>query len=195
MMPMNNIQYYDYPEKILFKQVYADLDKQIAKEGHGHLSEIRWLKGIDFRPSRNDAIAFLKEYNKGNCGCLAVKYIEVPSGVSTDAYAKCLDRYQRASKKLMDLKKENFISDMHSEYFECRNCGSKINREVFLSNHPDSKRCPVCSADLRPASQLERIQNERKALDDLYDQMTKEKRRIMKCNPTIRWLVRIEFCA
>lgn len=62
MKPMSNIQYYDYPEKILFKQVYEDLDKQIAKEGHGHLNEIRWLKGTDFRPSREDAVAFLKCY-------------------------------------------------------------------------------------------------------------------------------------
>ena len=191
---MDNIRYYDYPEKIHFKQVYVDLDNQITKEGHGHLNEIRWLRGTDYRPSRDDAIDFLEEYDKGNCKCLAVKYIEALPGVSTDAYAKCLDRYQRAAEKLMDIKKENCIFDIHSEYFKCENCGSTINYKAFMSKHSNSKRCPVCYADLRPASQLERIKNEQKALDDLYNQMTKEKHRIMKCKPTIRWLVKIEFC-
>ena len=63
----------------------------------------------------------------------------------------------------------------------------------MLKGRAAPNRCPVCGAELRPASKLERIENARKAVDEIDRKLAEEERRMAKRNGTVRWLVKIEF--
>ena len=68
-----------------------------------------------------------------------------------------------------------------------------MNRAAMLKGRSAPNRCPVCGADLRPASKLERIENARRTVDEIDRKLAEEERCMAKRNGAVRWLVKIEF--
>lgn len=191
----HNIQHYDYPENVDQKKVFRDLANYVQHEAWqegGHLNEIRWLDAKPL-PSRDDAEAFLDKHDKGWYDCLAVRYLEIDRRNPTRAYAELLERRRKAYGRFATLNGELYISTISSGYVGCKNCGSKMNRAAMLKGRSAPNRCPVCGAELRPASKLERIENARKAVDEIDRKLAEEERRMAKRNGAVRWLVKIEF--
>lgn len=191
----HNIQHYDYPENVDRKKVFADLNNYVRHEAWqegGHLNEIRWL---DAKPllNRDDAENFIDKHDRGWYDCLAVRYLEIDRHNPTRAYTELLDRRRKAYGRFTTLNGEVYISTISSAYVGCKRCGSKMNRVAMLKGKTEANRCPVCGADLRPASKLERIENARKAIGEIDQKLAEEELRMAKRNGTVRWLVKIEY--
>ena len=94
----------------------------------------------------------------------------------------------RDSRKCNELSAAFHFANAKSEYIGCKNCGSKIARKYLRRNF-----CPVCDADLRPETTLNRIAALRtkaeKSSDALKAELTKQ---ALKAK-NVRWLVKIEF--
>ena len=82
--------------------------------------------------------------------------------------------------------KEHMPNRVKAELIGCKNCNSKIAKKYLRGAH-----CPVCHADLRPKSTIERIEGydaKIVELDKRYKEL--EKKQTGKC--PIRWLVKVE---
>ena len=186
----HTIQYYDYPENTDKKKVEQELANYVAKrcfqEG-GHLSKIRW---IDSEPCANDDEAHekIERLDKGWYDCIAVKYYDAYNVPETEKMKALRAANTQAYCKYKELASAFHFANAKAEYIGCKNCGSKIARKYLRRNF-----CPVCNADLRPETTLNRIaalkEKADKSSDTLKAELTKQ---AMKAK-NVRWKIKIEF--
>lgn len=186
----HTIQHYDYPGNADKKKVEQKLANYVAKrcfqEG-GHLSKIRW---IDSEPCANEDEAHekIERLDKGLYDCIAVKYYDTCNVPETEKIKTLRAASTQAYRKYNELSVAFHFANAKSEYIGCKNCGSKIARKYLRRNF-----CPVCDADLRPETTLNRIAALRtkaeKSSDALKAELTKQ---ALKAK-NVRWLIKIEF--
>lgn len=186
----HTIQHYDYPGNADTKKVEQELANYVAKrcfqEG-GHLSKIRW---IDSEPCANEDEARIKieHLDKGWYDCIAVKYYDAYNIPETEKIKALRAANTQAYCKYNELASAFHFTNAKAEYIGCKNCGSKIARKYLRRNF-----FPVCNADLRPETTLNRIAALKakadKSSDTLKAELTKQ---AMKAK-NVRWLVKIEF--
>ena len=126
--------------------------------------------------------------SKGWYDCIAVKYYDTCNVPETEKIKTLRAASTQAYRKCNELSAAFHFANAKSEYIGCKNCGSKIARKSLRRNF-----CPVCDADLRPETTLNRIAALRakaeKSSDALKAELTKQ---ALKAK-NVRWLVKIEF--
>lgn len=186
----HTIQHYDYPVNVDKKKVEQELANYVAKrcfqEG-GHLSKIRW---IDSEPCANEdeACKKIEHLDKGWYDCIAVKYYDAYNIPETEKIKALRAANTQAYCKYNELASVFHFANAKAEYIGCKNCGSKIARKYLRRNF-----CPVCNADLRSTTTLNRIvalkEKADKSSDALKAELTKQ---AMKAK-NVRWKIKIEF--
>lgn len=188
----HNIEYFDYDISKNPKDIEANLANYVQHETWqegGSMSPIRWLKQSPL-PDRNAAEQFIKRHDKRWYDCLAVRYKEP---VMTQAIRDAQKAEAAAWKKYNDLGNEIYVTTLTSEFISCKVCKSKLNRKMLAipqSGIPKNV-CPVCHAELRPKSTLERIDRAKKAAEKASEHTNEVARKSKKQN--VRWLVKIEY--
>lgn len=104
---------------------------------------------------------------------------------------KAMENLKEQMKAARD-KKEDFIRShqpnrVKAEFIGCPHCGSKIAKKYL-----NGVRCPVCRADMRPKSTLERIDGYDKKIRDL-EKRYKEAEKKMASKAALKWCVKLEF--
>lgn len=188
----HNIEYFDYDICKNPKDIEANLANYVRHETWqegGSMSPIRWLKQSPL-PDRNAAEQFIKRHDKRWYDCLAVRYKEP---VMTQAIRDAQKAEAAAWKKYNDLGNEIYVTTLTSEFISCKVCKSKLNRKMLAIPKIGIPKnvCPVCHAELRPKSTLERIDRAKKAAEKASEH-TNEVARKSK-NQKVRWLVKIEY--
>ena len=89
------------------------------------------------------------------------------------------------------LERENKIyysfENTKSKHVACKYCGSRLATAHIRSNF-----CPLCRADLRPASARNAIATSEKMIKDIDEKIkTMERKQTKKSK--IKWLVKIEY--
>lgn len=194
----HNIKYFEYPENVNKISVQKKLDDYVAHEDWqegccGLHHRIRWLDPIC--GSQEEAESYIEANDRRDYDCLAARFRteSIPNGKLEqlqDKYWKCKRVYATA------LHGDNYPATRKSKYIGCPSCGSKLNRE-FLAKKEKPNICPVCSADVRPASLRSRDTarfakakaNKEKAEKELKD----EKKKLANSSKNIRWMVKIEY--
>ena len=188
----HNIEYFDYDICKNPKDIEANLANYVRHETWqegGSMSPIRWLKQSPL-PDRNAAEQFIKRHDKRWYDCLAVRYKEP---VMTQAIRDAQKAEAAAWKKYNDLGNEIYVTTLTSEFISCKVCKSKLNRKMLAIPKIGIPKnvFPVCHAELRPKSTLERIDRAKKAAEKASEH-TNEVARKSK-NQKVRWLVKIEY--
>lgn len=188
----HNIEYYDYPETDGKKEIEAELASYVQHETWqegGSMSPIRWLKQSPL-PDRDAAEQFIKRHDKGWYDCLAVRYKEP---VMTQAIRAAQKAEAAAWKKWRDLDNEVYVTTLTSEFISCKACKSRLNRKMLAIPKIGilGNACPVCHAELRPKSTLERIDRAKKAAEKASEHTNEVARKNKKQN--VRWLVKVEY--
>lgn len=188
----HHIEYFDYDISKNPKDIEANLANYVQHETWqegGSMSPIRWLKQSPL-PDRNAAEQFIKRHDKGWYDCLAVRYKEP---VMTQAIRDAQKAEAAAWKKYNDLDNKIYVTTLTSEFISCKVCKSKLNRKM-LAIHKigiPKNMCPVCHAELRPKSTLERIVRAKKAAEKASEHTNEVARKSKK--QKVRWLVKIEY--
>lgn len=185
----HNIHFAEYSENVNKKQVQAEWDDYAAKEDwqegcSGLGSDIRWIDHIC--ESREEAEEYIRSHDKGWYDQLAVKFRK-----PTNESAKTKDLRTRMSiayKKYNDLARKVHYAGCVSEFISCRACKSKIATHYIRSN-----LCPVCGADLRPATTIARETAAKAKAEELEKKLAAEQIKDAKKKGEIRWLVKIEY--
>lgn len=188
----HNIEYFDYDISKNPKDIEANLANYVQHETWqegGSMSPIRWLKQSPL-PDRNTAEQFIKRHDKRWYDCLAVRYKEP---VMTQAIRDAQKAEAAAWKKYNDLDNEIYVTTLTSEFISCKVCKSKLNRKMLAIPKIGIPKnvCPVCHAELRPKSTLERIDRAKKAAEKASEHTNEVARKSKK--QKVRWLVKIEY--
>lgn len=183
------IRYYDCKERDK-KAEEASLAEYVENEcwqEGGHISPIRWLSHEPFA-CKDDAKKFLEQQDKGWYDCLAVRY---KAPLDTKVLRDAQKAEAVAWSKYNALQSADYPSTLSSEFISCRNCHSKLNRLALMQ--PGNRRniCPVCKADLRPQSTLDRINRALKATEKAQKRTRQAERNAKK--QEVRWLIKIEY--
>lgn len=182
----HNIEYYDYDEKIDKVKVELDLNAHAACAGRGEGStglgsKIRWLDKVC--DTEADAHDYIKSVDKGWYDQIAVRY-RVP--IETAKVKGLRNRLNEARKNASEINAVIHYSTVKAAFVSCPNCKSKISRPYIKSNF-----CPVCRADLRPATVLARVKKAAQKCLDLEDKLRQAEREAAK-KGKVRWLIKIE---
>lgn len=170
------------------KSVELNANEEAMHEGwlegsSGLDSKIIWREDLVF-DSYKQAVKFVeKESNKTDYLQIAVLFKEAKE---TKTMKNKKAQADKAFKELEDLKKEDFFKNRKSKTVACPHCESKVNVTYVRYN-----KCPVCGTDLRSKSVKDRIENKRKKVNQLYDEL-EEMRKNTK-NYTLKWLVKYEY--
>lgn len=187
---MHNIEYATYPLNVNRRKVEAEWDDYVAHEDWqegacGLPNHIRWIEdGIS--DDYEDAEARIRKLDNHCYDQLAVKY-KHHKQCTTKRYQTLKDRFDVACKSLREKKEKVHYSakNVSSEFVGCKHCGSKLATKYIVSNC-----CPVCRADLRPASTLQGIERAEAKVEEIRKQMREEEK---KAKYEICWLVKIEY--
>lgn len=154
--------------------------------------EVISVKSVGLTP--NHALMTMKRTRKSNGWTrdgmigIAVKYYDAYNVPETEKIKALRAANTQAYCKYKELASAFHFANAKAEYIGCKNCGSKIARKYLRRNF-----CPVCNADLRPETTLNRIaalkEKADKSSDTLKAELTKQ---AMKAK-NVRWKIKIEF--
>ena len=179
------------PKNIIIAEMNEICEHETYREGGGGLvSPIRFVdKLLD---SYDEALDWIEHNDKGNYDSVAVKYkyheVKNPPQYLIKAEKKASDLW----KKLSGVEHEIYYGEhpVTSNRISCKVCGSAIASYYFKR----SNFCPVCHADMRPATVLDRIKNLKAKLTEARKVEAEMNRKCRKSAPyTEYWLVKIEF--
>lgn len=189
----HNIRYADYAENVNKKKVQDDWNNYVAhedwQEGASGASPIRWINQTC--DSYEAAENFIKSHDNGWYDCLAVKYRSFSKVKPSAKFLELEERVAKCRAALNEKTSKFHFADVKSEFIGCKNCGSKIAKAFLKRNY-----CPVCNADMRPASTLSSIEAAQTALKKAEATLKAEREKFnQKCKEKaeIRWLVKIEY--
>lgn len=184
----HNVEYADYPEAVDKKKIQQMWDHTAAcagrKEGGGGLySKIQWLPVIC--ASYEEAEVYIQRHDDGNYRQLAVRY----RAPADEAPQYLVDARLALGESRMRLSKANafHFSTAKSAFIGCKACGSKLSREHLRSNF-----CPLCRADLRPASKLAEVKRVQAVVQKAEKRLEDAEKRAA-ANGKLRWLVKVEY--
>lgn len=186
---MHNILYYSFPESEKCEEIEQELSVYVSHQTYqegGHMSKIRWLK----RTPLDDVDAadeYLKKNDSGWYDCLAVRYKEP---LDNAKLREAQRKVNAAWAKVRTMEQEKYVDFLKSQFISCKECGSKLNRIFLAKPGMRVNKCPVCGAELRPKSMLDRIEKAKLAAKKAEMQY---KEIAQKSKSRIMWRVKIEF--
>ena len=187
---MHNIIHRSYPENVNKASVQKELDHLAAMEDwqegcSGLGSPIRW---IDVTLADYDhALQYIEDHDNGWYDQLAVKYKDYPRSTKmSKAMADLRTRFDAAVASKNKIAQDGSIKNRTSEYIGCPKCGSKLKASYLRG-----ESCPLCRADLRSPTTLDRLNKAQQRMEELQRKMEEQHKKETK--PVVRWLVKAEY--
>ncbi len=190
---MHNLCHFEYseatPKSTIIREANAYVQAQTFEEGGSGIDGIRFLSPIC--ESREEAEAYLKANDTHWYDQLAVHFKKYPR-VERDATKKISELQKRLSAGNARLEKivdESRVQNRTSAMIGCPKCKSSLSRTYLRG-----QICPLCHADLRSKTNLDRIKAAEANVADLQRQIKAETTaEAQKKKPAIYWLVKIEY--
>jgi hypothetical protein len=159
----------------------------------GQIHTIRWIERT-ICDNEDAAYTFINENDKGWYDNLAVRFYDYSSVnmKKTKKVETLEERVKTLRSRLHTLETTPYAETLTStEFVGCKHCGSKIATKFLKGNH-----CPVCGADMRPKTTLDRIASTKARIATTEDEIREEKKSLQmkqRKNAKVEWLVKIEF--
>lgn len=192
----HNIKYFTYNENCNKKQVQRELDDFVADEdwqegASGLICPIRWLENVGVCDNYTKAKQFIQASDRHNYDCLAVRYKEGNKDVEDkDKKLKELtEKCEKVYQAQVQLEQAYHFYNVKSETIGCKKCGSKIASKYMRTRN----NCPVCYADMRPQTTLDRIKALEEKSSECEKQMIARMDELAKKSSKVKWLVKIEY--
>lgn len=168
-------------------QVAANVIDCVRHSGDRYGTDIVRMPTDKVFDTYDDAIAYIEEVDKHFYDGIAVKYYDYfyvdDNAKIKELRAKIADTVQREK----DYIAKHSVKNKKAESIGCRKCGSRLNKELLRS-----ERCPLCNADLRSDTTLERIASFHTKVEE-YDKKIKLEQVKRKNKARILWLVKYEY--
>lgn len=187
----HEIKYFTYPYKCNKVQVQNELADWVRRkcweEGGGMNGSIRWIDRETYN-SYNAACEAISSLERGSYDQLAVPYRELPVGVTSKKIDTLKAKISDAYRQLNALEREIAVKSFKAQLVTCKKCGSKLNKDYIKTNY-----CPLCRADMRSETVLNKINSVRKKWQDLQAELRKEEEALAAKKGELKWLVKVEY--
>lgn len=182
------IGYLTYNENVSKTSVTEDIIERARRDGDsGYTATIIWHDNIPPFDTEEQAREFIKAHDNGWYDDHAVRFKDYSKAVKTakiaEYEAKVIELWEGKKK----YEKEHSVHNFQAKYIGCEICGSKLSK-----SHLTGERCPLCRADLRSKTTLEKIKWYEDKIADYRKRIEAEKMK-QKKNAKIMWLVKYEF--
>ena len=182
---MHNIIFSELPEKMTPKELSAWVTKEVSHSGDRYGTEKVTVLTNSVLESYDEAYDYICKYDKGYYGGFAVKYKKFSLSETTKS-KELRERRKALNEARSEYEKKNSIQNKQAQFIGCSACGSKLSRIKLGSRNC----CPVCGADLRCKSVLEKLDNYTVRIKELR----KREKEAMKKHPEgVNWLVKWEY--
>ena len=184
---MHNIIYWTYPEKTSFSKIENEVVKYVYSHGDRYGTDRISLLSTKPFDNENEAKNYINEMDRDFYGGYAVKFYDYSKVKNTKKIDELKAKLDEISKKRDEYISTHHVKDFKASLIGCAKCGSKLSKQ-----HLKSDKCPVCSADLRAESTLERIASFDNRIKEHQEKITQETQK-QKDKAEIKWLVKFEY--
>lgn len=190
----HDITYMVFDKNTSEKEMYADRNLYIINNGSRD-NGILLSSDSGFKlhsniicDSYDDAVDYIRTHlDKGWYDDHGVLFRDYSKVKPTKAMENLKEQIKAARDKKEDFIRSHQPNRVKAEFIGCPHCGSKIAKKYL-----NGVRCPVCRADMRPKSTLERIDGYDKKIRDL-EKRYKEAEKKMASKAALKWCVKLEF--
>ena len=183
---MHNIHYAIYDEKVNRKIVMADIVEHAEQDGDGYSSRFTWHDNTKPFESYEKAKAFIDAVDRHWYDDHAVRFMDY-SHVKSAKVDEYEAKIKELTKAYMEYKKEHSVKTFQAEFIGCKKCGSRLSKQ-----HLRDDQCPLCHADLRSQTTLDKIKWYQEKIQDYHNRIETEKQK-QKSKAKIKWLVKYEY--
>lgn len=123
----------------------------------------------------------------------AVRYYKYPKRTKTSVEQRLEEKVGKTIKTLRELEDKPHYKGVKTKYITCAKCGSKLATDYCGKTWYNT--CPVCRADVRPATVLERRDSLKKTLSDAQRDLKAETKKADEKNKSkakLCWAVACE---
>lgn len=190
---MHCIRHFTYKEKVNRNSVLAEANAYANREGdyRDQINSIRWMENT-ICDNEEAAMEFIDKHDSGWYDNIAVRFYSYPKMKKSKKLETLEERLADQCSRLRTMEQTNYADTLTStEFVGCKGCGSKIATKYLKGNH-----CPVCGADMRPKTTLDRISALKERIEKTKAEIHEEKVSLQKKqrkNAEIKWLVKTEF--
>jgi hypothetical protein len=162
------------------------VQKIVRSNGDGYGSTFTVFVNTIFK-SREDAEDYISEHCTDFYGSMAVRFYDFSKVAVTERI-----KQQEAKKADLENARHEYIAEhvpqaFKAEFVGCKHCGSKLSRK-----HLKGCLCPVCHADLRSPSTIERIRKYDESIKAVCEKIKTEQMKA-KDKANVFWLVKFEY--
>lgn len=192
---MHSIRYFIEPEKVDRNKALRKAQAMADDDGdyEGQINSIRW---IDRTICDNERAAeeFINEHDRNWYDCLAVRFYDYSSVPmkKTKRVEVLEERRDMLRSRLYTMENTPYAKTLTStEFVGCKHCVSKIATKFLKGNH-----CPVCGADMRPKTTLDRISATKNRIEETEKELNEETlawQKKQRNKAKVMWLVKIEY--
>ena len=189
---MHNPTYRTYSIMENPKDIEREIGREVAaccwQEG-GTLEPIKWMRDKEF-DSYEEAYEWLKKTDNGWYDNRAVVYTDL-SDLSSKKLEDLIRRRSEWREKKSILMKKCHFAGVKSAKITCKHCDSSISSKYMEKRNT----CPVCGADMRPATILNTLQNYQNRIVELDQSIHAEKKGLAQKAKTKKqkWLVYYDY--
>lgn len=192
----HELRYFDFKYEASTKYITESLQDCARRNSDaGGLYYGVQFKDITPFASRDEAYAYIQRVDKDYLN-ICVPYLDYPNIKVDESKLKELnDRYVALHQEYYARRDRQFYTTetVKSQYLGCKECGSRLAVKYLRGN-----RCPLCGAEMRPDTEMKRLDALKarfdKAGDDLAKARAKEEEKAKKgVKPTKMWLCKIEY--
>lgn len=184
--------YFDYDAKVSINTIQKEMDSVAIRRGdyHKRLSPIEFKNKIF--DTREEAEEYVEKYfNNHNYEQIAVRYKDIRNFKPSKKLINLWAKRDEMEKKYLSSSRSFYFSNHKSSTVTCKKCGSRITLSYLRGNI-----CPVCRADLRPETVIDKENSYKQKWNDYNNEAEKLRREEYKKQinkATEKWLVKIEF--
>ena len=196
-------EYFDYEVKTKTQRgkIFAEFNAMAKHEGYmegsrGLYSPIQWRDDLEPFMTREDAYNYVDNFDRHNYAQIAVRFYEnAKPSKKLEKMKIDLSKFQAQYND--EFREEYYIKHpIKSKFFSCKHCETKIAWQFYTNaSYKNKNLCPVCGQDLRPKTELMKLERLKKKIHDLEEKITvlEKKENMSPKGRKLMWLVKIEY--
>lgn len=184
---MHNIIHWTYPEKTSISQIEKEILNYVHSHSDGYgTDKIAILSTKPFE-NEDEARTYIDEMDRNFYGGYAVKFYDYSKVKDTKKITELKSKLAEIMHKQSEYIDTHHVKDFKASFIGCAKCGSKLSKQ-----HLKNDKCPVCYADLRAESTLERIASFKNRINECQEKIQQEIHK-QKDKAKIYWLIKFEY--
>ena len=179
-------------------EIIAEISEEVEDYGDAHMpydaSQMHWHETPVYR-DREAAELAIKTFDNGLYDDHAVLFHDCDDALPTAEVERLEERIRAEKAKKLGYIDSHRVTNRKSDSVTCPKCKSRISLAFYReAKEPEFYKglCPVCQAELRPKSTLDRIRAYDAKIGELKKRLAVERRKGSEKAP-VKWLVKYEY--